>query len=76
VLVLAASAHRAPALEASQFLIDWLKTRPVLEAGTHERRIGALGRGARGGRRSREAVAVTDHARLIAKPVTLASPLC
>ena len=27
VLVLAASAHRAPALEATAFLIDWLKTR-------------------------------------------------
>jgi molybdopterin synthase catalytic subunit len=27
VLVLAASAHRQPALEATQFLIDWLKTR-------------------------------------------------
>ncbi|HKM65082.1 MAG TPA: molybdenum cofactor biosynthesis protein MoaE [Acidisphaera sp.] len=26
VLVLAASAHRQPALEATQFLIDWLKT--------------------------------------------------
>jgi molybdopterin synthase catalytic subunit len=27
VLVLAASAHRAPALDATAFLIDWLKTR-------------------------------------------------
>jgi molybdopterin synthase catalytic subunit len=27
VLVLAAAAHRAPALEATGFLIDWLKTR-------------------------------------------------
>ena len=27
VLVLTASAHRHPALEATQFLIDWLKTR-------------------------------------------------
>lgn len=27
VMVLTASAHRQPALEATQFLIDWLKTR-------------------------------------------------